>query len=93
MSDFYLFLENSDVKLEPDSIKGNRLNYLEQCCRLKLSSIRGDYVECCRQLEEIVTFYDFTFSLKQIMLYLLHEFFSQILSVNHQLDGTSSYVW
>lgn len=92
MSDFYLILESSDVKLEPDAIKDNRLGYLEQCCLFKLSYIKEDYVECCRQLEAMLVFYDFTFSLKQIMLYLLHELFSQILSVNHQLDGTSSYV-
>lgn len=57
---FYDVLKGNQIRLYQAKVNKNRLAYMLQFYRFKEAFKRQNYVECCRQVEELVTFYSMT---------------------------------
>lgn len=86
LKEFYGVLKGNQIRLYQAKVNKNRLAYMLQFYCFKEAFKRQNYVECCRQIEELVTFYPMTKPLRINMIYLFHETIGKMESVTHKFD-------
>lgn len=93
LKEFYDVLKGNQIKLYRAKVNKNRLAYMLQFYRFKQAFKRQDYVECCRQVEELLTFYPMSKPLRINMLYLFYETIGKMESVSHKYYRQPPLFW
>ncbi|MFS1663438.1 hypothetical protein [Streptococcus sp. zg-JUN1979] len=85
LKNLYHLLKYGKIKVyQDDLLKECPLDYMNQLIKFYKCFWHGDYLECCRQLDEIFYVYPFTVAIKKNMLYLFYETVEKVETISHQ---------
>lgn len=80
-------LSSDEIVVFLDSEETNDcFGYTKQLYEFKFFFLQGDYIECCRQLEELADRVTFTLAIKNNLLYLFHETLEKYISKDEPRD-------